>query len=203
VFYGFFLDKIMSRRSNSLLKTSKGNSTTTNKSQRDPPKVAWEHSWPLNETKDALTQSPFQALPTEVMLHIFKFLNIYDLGNVSLVCRSFKMIADQDEIWKLKSNCKFIHSFVVSSFFLLNLFVIASTKLNSKSFKEIYMDWMYEKYLRNLELEQVEAEYREQSSHYACGMRCGPPRYPMRPEGKHKFVSMGGFKQHPNESQDM
>jgi len=65
------------------------------------------------------------------------------------------------------------------------------------------MDWMYEKYLRNIELEQVEADYLERSAHFACGMRCGPPIYPMRPAGKHQFVSMGGFKQHPNESQEM
>jgi hypothetical protein len=65
------------------------------------------------------------------------------------------------------------------------------------------MDWMYEKYLRNIELEEVEAFYRERSSRVACGMRCGPPQYPMRPLGKHQFVSIGGFKQHPNESQDM
>jgi hypothetical protein len=65
------------------------------------------------------------------------------------------------------------------------------------------MDWMYEKYLRNIELEQVEADYLERSSGFACGMRCGPPRYPMRPASKHQFVSMGGFKQHPNESQEM
>jgi len=65
------------------------------------------------------------------------------------------------------------------------------------------MEWMYEKYLRNIELEQVEAEYREQSSNYACGMRCRPPQYPVRPKGKHDFASIGGFKQHPNESEDM
>jgi hypothetical protein len=29
---------------------------------------------------------------------------------------------------------------------------IASTKQHSKSFKQIYMDWMYEKYLRNEEI---------------------------------------------------
>ena len=64
------------------------------------------------------------------------------------------------------------------------------------------MDWMYEKYLRNIELEQVETDYREKSSRVACGMRCGPPQYPVRPAGKHHFAPIGGFKQHPNESQD-
>jgi hypothetical protein len=65
------------------------------------------------------------------------------------------------------------------------------------------MDWMYEKYLRTIELEEVEALHRKLRSQYACGMRCRPPQYPMRPPGKHHFVSIGGFKQHPNESQDM
>jgi len=65
------------------------------------------------------------------------------------------------------------------------------------------MDWMYEKYLRNIELEEVEAEYCKRSSFTACGMRCRPPRYPVRPEGKHDFALIGGFKQHPNESQNM
>jgi hypothetical protein len=65
------------------------------------------------------------------------------------------------------------------------------------------MDWTYEKYLRNVELEEVEAMYRGKRRRVACGIRCSPPRYPMRPEGKHRFVPVGGFKQHPNESQNM
>jgi len=65
------------------------------------------------------------------------------------------------------------------------------------------MDWTYEKYLRNIELEEVEAMYYKRRSGIACGMRCPPPQHPMRPEGKHQFVPIGEFKQHPNESQDM
>jgi hypothetical protein len=65
------------------------------------------------------------------------------------------------------------------------------------------MDWMHEKYLRNIELEEVEATYRIRSLQIACGMRYGPPRYPMRPAGHYPLVCVGGFKQHPNESQDM
>ncbi|CAF3935032.1 unnamed protein product, partial [Adineta steineri] len=151
--------------------------------RRSPPKITWQHSWSSDETKDGLENSHFRTIPTEVMLDIFKYLSVHDLGNVSLACRSFKMIVDQDEIWKLK--CK------------------SSTKLHSKSYKEIYIDWMYEKYLRNIELEEVEAHYHETSMHVACGMRSRPPQYPVRPEGKHRFESIGGFKQHPNESQDM
>jgi hypothetical protein len=65
------------------------------------------------------------------------------------------------------------------------------------------MDWTYEKYLRNIELEEVEAMYCKQRRGIACGRRCAPPQYPMRPKGKHQSVPMGGFKQHPNESQNM
>ena len=83
--------------------------TIGNKTKRSPPQVTWEHSWTSDDVRNGLANSPFRLLPTKVMLHIFKYLSAYDLGQVSLVCRSFKMIADQDEIWKLKCKCKFIH----------------------------------------------------------------------------------------------
>ena len=104
----FFIDKIMSKRIRGLFKTSKGDAATIDKPKRDPPKVTWKHLWSSDEMKDALVESNFKKLPIEVMLEIFKYLNVNDLENVSLVCRSFKMIADQDEIWKLKTRCKFI-----------------------------------------------------------------------------------------------
>jgi uncharacterized membrane protein YagU involved in acid resistance len=63
-------------------------------------------SWPLNEARLALIKSPFNNIPNEIILHIFRFLSVHDLCRVSLVCRSFKMIADHDEIWKFKSNSK-------------------------------------------------------------------------------------------------
>jgi hypothetical protein len=65
------------------------------------------------------------------------------------------------------------------------------------------MDWMHEKYLRNIELKEVERMYYETRMEIACGMRCGPPQYPMRPEGKHHFTPIGAFKQHPNDSHKM
>jgi hypothetical protein len=83
----------------------------TETAQRSPPKVAWKHSWSSDETQSGLQNSPFRVLPTEVMLDIFKFLSVNDLGTVSSVCRSFKTITDQDEIWKLKCKCEFIHLF--------------------------------------------------------------------------------------------
>ena len=61
-------------------------------------------SWPLEEARSALCKSLFNRIPDEILLHIFRFLSVPDLCRVSLVCRSFKMISDQDEIWKAKSN---------------------------------------------------------------------------------------------------
>lgn len=78
-----------------------------------------------------------------------------------------------------------------------------STKPHSTSYKQIYMNWMHEKYLRNQELDTVEKMYMKSMSRVACGMRCGPPRYPVRPASKGCFTIIGGFKQHPNESEDM
>lgn len=63
-------------------------------------------SWSLSETRDALNESLFNNIPNEIILHIFQYLSVPDLRNVSLVCRCFKMIADRDEIWKLKYNSK-------------------------------------------------------------------------------------------------
>lgn len=61
-------------------------------------------SWSLDETRSALSNSSFNSIPNEILLHIFRYLSVSDLCRVSLVCRSFKMVADQDEIWKYKSN---------------------------------------------------------------------------------------------------
>lgn len=63
-------------------------------------------SWPLDETRDVFRESVFNNIPNEVVLHIFRYLSVRDLSNVSLVCRSFKMITDDDELWKSKCNSK-------------------------------------------------------------------------------------------------
>lgn len=76
------------------------------KKQPSPPNITWQHIWSLGETRRALSKSPFAKIPNEILLHIFKLLSVSDLCNVSLVCRSFKMIADQDEIWILKCDSK-------------------------------------------------------------------------------------------------
>jgi hypothetical protein len=75
------------------------------KSEKEGLKIQ-NMSWSLNETRDALRKSSFNNIPNEVILHIFRFLSVPDLCNISLVCRFFKMIADQDEIWKSKCNSK-------------------------------------------------------------------------------------------------
>jgi hypothetical protein len=79
----------------------------SHKKERSPPNITWTHLWSSDETQDALLNSPFRRMPTEVIFEIFRLLSVRDLGNVSLVCRSLKMIADQDDIWKTKCNSKF------------------------------------------------------------------------------------------------
>ncbi|CAF0951485.1 unnamed protein product [Adineta steineri] len=166
-----------------LIKPFKKLTNIKNLFRRRSPKITWEHSWSSDEIKNALENSHFRVLPTEVILQIFKFLSVHDLGNVSLVCRRFKMVADHDEIWKLKCQ--------------------SSTKLYSKSFKKIYMDWIYEKYLRNIEIEKVEGYYHKYGYPTCCMSHFRPPVHPVRSSGEHDFVSIGGFKQHPNKSQNM
>lgn len=52
------------------------------------------------------SNSLFNKIPNEMISCIFRYLSVPDLCNVSLVCRSFKMIADQDDVWKHKFNSK-------------------------------------------------------------------------------------------------
>ena len=70
------------------------------------PNITWKHIWPLDETQSALSRSVFAEIPNEIIIRIFKFLSVPDLCKVSLVCRLFKMIADQDGIWQLKCDSK-------------------------------------------------------------------------------------------------
>lgn len=75
------------------------------------PNITWQHIWSFSETRDALHESVFTKIPNEIMLRIFNLLSVRDLCNISLVCRWFKMIADQDEIWKLKCNSTYTYYF--------------------------------------------------------------------------------------------
>ncbi|CAF3938329.1 unnamed protein product [Rotaria sordida] len=105
------------------------------------PKITWKHLWTFNEAENALLKSPFINMPTEMMLKIFELLSVRDLENISLVCRYFKMIVDHDIIWKTRCNI--------------------SKKINTKAYKRIYIDWMFEKYLRNQELKILEKQYQK------------------------------------------
>jgi hypothetical protein len=75
--------------------------------KKNPPDVAWQHEWSFDERRNALLESIFSGIPNKILLRVFKLLPVPDLCDISLVCRRFKMIADQDEIWKLKCNSKY------------------------------------------------------------------------------------------------
>lgn len=75
--------------------------------RRSRPRITWKHSWDGNQMQDALSGSPFSSIPNEILFQIFKLLPIRDLGNVSLVCRFFKTIACQDEIWQSRCGSKY------------------------------------------------------------------------------------------------
>lgn len=173
--------------------------------ERSPPQITWKHSWSINETKDALLNSPFSSIPTEIAFQIFEFLSIHDLGNVSLVCRHFKMIIDQDDIWRSKCNSKLRFDILL---ILILIRKIASNKLLSKSFKEIYMDWKYEEYLRNREFyeNEVNGGYKSlfdllQSVQSSSVVSL--EKYPVRLDHRILLSSVAGFKQHPNTLQAM
>ena len=72
-FQFLFIDKIMYKFFRPFKTILTHMSGTHNKPQRTPPKVTWQHSWPSDQAQVALIESDFQALPTEVILHIFKF----------------------------------------------------------------------------------------------------------------------------------
>ena len=74
-------------------------------------------SWSMDQVGNALSESSFNNTPNEIILHIFRFLSVPDLCRVSLVCRSFKLIADHDELWKPKCNSKG-NLFCVASLFI-------------------------------------------------------------------------------------
>ena len=105
---------------NLLTRLSRKPGKPRSKPNRNPPNVTWQHSWSSSETANGLAESRFRFLPPEVLLQIFKGLSVHDLGNISLTCRALKIIADQDDIWKLKCKCKFLFCGRVA---LFNLFV--------------------------------------------------------------------------------
>ena len=173
--------------------------TATDNGRSEQPGISWKHSQLSNTTQNVLSQSPFDSLPNEILLRMFGFLSVPDLCHVSLVCRRFKIIADQDEIWKYKGNgeCHFV--FIKRNQSLTCHVFKASIKLYSKSYKHIYIDWIREKCLRN---EKLRGIMNDDWYETACVM-ISPPSYPIRPTGKHAFEPIRGFHQHPNSSSAM
>ncbi len=92
-------------------------------------------SWVLDETRVALVKSLFNNIPNEIVLHIFRFLSVPDLCNVALVCRSFKMIADHDEIWKPKCNSKS----QIFSLIFIKIFLNSIDKITFKNHIDIFI----------------------------------------------------------------
>ncbi len=75
--------------------------------ERLPSVVKRQYVWPSTERQAALASSHFGCLPNEILVQIFRSLPVCDLINVGLVCRTFKMVADLEEVWKNKRRSKF------------------------------------------------------------------------------------------------
>ncbi|CAF1439208.1 unnamed protein product [Adineta steineri] len=163
----------------------KKRSTTVEETQRSPPIITWKFVWPMSEIQHALSDSSFTNLPTEILIQIFQLLSVHDLTNISLVCRYFKVIADEDDIWRSKCN-----------------------PLNEKqatSFKQIYMDWIYGKYLRSRDLQKVNNRYLQTKKHIPCLLntcRCSSKHF-HGTNDKAEVLSVPGFPEHPNSSSEM
>lgn len=159
-------------------------------------------SWSLNESHDALSNSSFNNIPNEIIIHIFSFLSVRSLCNVSLVCLSFKMIADRDEIWKYKSNSKLNSFFSIFINYAKNCW-IASIKLPFRSYKQIYIEWMHKKSRRYIKPSKA----FKHDSETACVMYRPPlgilRKYSIRSGSGNQFERIGGFRQHPNSQQNL
>ena len=77
--------------------------------ERLPSVATRQHVWPYTERQAALASSYFGCLPNEILVRMFRSLPVYDLINVGLVCRTFKMVADLEEVWKHRRRSKFHH----------------------------------------------------------------------------------------------
>ncbi|CAF4835582.1 unnamed protein product [Rotaria sp. Silwood1] len=133
-----------------------------NQIQDFPRKITWKCLWTVDKTQNALVNSAFINMPTEIMLKIFGLLSI--------------LYGKQDAI-------------------------VISTKLNSKSYKQIYIDWIFEKYLRNQELKRLERKYL--TMNICCGLKYSPSRYLVGSKSNESFSPIFGFNEHPNSSLNM
>jgi hypothetical protein len=77
-------------------------------------------------------------------------------------------------------------------------------KLPYKSYKQVYIEWMHEKSLRNRKLLKVQRHYMFRT---ACVIDPTPSytlrTYPIRSRNESQFEIIGGFDQHPNSKQDL
>lgn len=168
-----------------------------NEIQNLPRQITWKHNWKVCNMQNAILNSSFIKMPTEMMLKIFGLLSVRDLGSVSLVCRYFKVIVDQDSIWNTRYNGK---SDPASLFKFISIGIV-SRKINSKSSKQVYIDWIFGKYLRNQRLKILERKYR--SMDIGCGLKYSPSCHLIRSIDDASISPTFGFNQHPNSSSDM
>ena len=75
--------------------------------ERLPSVAPRRHVWPNTECQEALANSDFGRLPNEILVRLFRYIPLYDLINVGLVCRTFKMVSDLEEVWKNRRRSKF------------------------------------------------------------------------------------------------
>ena len=82
---------------------------------------------------------------------------------------------------------------------------IALNEVQLKPFKQIYINWIYDKYLRNRELKKMIDRYKETRAHIPCLLNtchCSS-EYFLRSKDKTHVLSVPSFVEHPNSSMDM
>lgn len=71
----------------------------------------------LKKKPQQYTSPPMSFMPREILCKIFSYLSVRDLGRLSLVCKLFKEVSENDQLWKelfierVKSFVKWEHSF--------------------------------------------------------------------------------------------
>jgi len=77
-------------------------------------------------------------------------------------------------------------------------------KLPYKSYKQVYIEWMHEKSLRNRKLLKAQRHYGFRTACVICPPSSSTLRtYPIRSRNENQFEIIGGFHQHPNSKQDL
>lgn len=156
-----------------------------------------------------LYQNPH--FPTFPMKFCFKFLNYFRY----LILEKYHWSAGFLKPLLLRmrfGNQNAIVSFDVScfaaSFHCQSLWNTVSHRLISKAFKQIYMDWIYEKYLRDRSTRNS-TFFKSWCRGFTSIRGCCFDRpwylsdYPIRPIHESQVSAMVGFNHHPDSSQDM